>query len=161
MALNRKLLGIYLNDHLLGSTAGRQVAKRALRENRGNQFGAFLEQLLEEIREDRATLLDVMRALGARQDRLKQAAAVAGERLGRLKLNGSLTGYSPLSRLVELEALAIGIHAKRLLWMALERLDEPSLAEFDLAALQARARRQGDDLERLRLEAARLALQDA
>ena len=36
--------------------------------------------------------------------RAKDGAAWVAEKLGRLKTNGQLTGYSPLSRLVELEA---------------------------------------------------------
>ena len=41
------------------------------------------------------------------------------EKLGRLKPNGQILGYSPLSRLVELETLALGITGKRSLWEAL------------------------------------------
>jgi hypothetical protein len=37
-----------------------------------------------------------------------------------LKLNGQLRGYSPLSRLDELELLQIGVAGKRRLWRALE-----------------------------------------
>ena len=38
--------------------------------------------------------------------------AWTAEELERLKLNGQLAGYSPLSRLVELEGLAVGIEGK-------------------------------------------------
>ena len=33
--INRKLLGIYLNDHLAGSTAGMEVARRSAGSNKG------------------------------------------------------------------------------------------------------------------------------
>ena len=56
-----------------------------------------------------------MDRLGVAQGRLKPLAAVFGERLGRLKLNGRLWGYSPLSRLDELELLQIGVVGKRML----------------------------------------------
>ena len=157
MALNSKLLGIYLNDHWAGSTAGRELAKRAAGANRGNEFGALLDELLVEIEEDRATLSAVMSAVGVGEDRVKAVAARVAERAGRLKLNGSLTGYSPLSRLVELEGLALGLEGKLSLWKSLGDLDDPALSEFDFASLQARARSQLDRLEPLRLEAARLA----
>ena len=62
-------------------------------------------------RRGRRSLLATMEALGARVDRLKAAAAWGGEKLGRLKLNGQLRGYSPLSRVVELEGLALGVWA--------------------------------------------------
>lgn len=49
------------------------------------------------------------------------APAWAAEKLVRLKLNGRLRGYSPLSRLLELEMLHIGITGKLELWQALQR----------------------------------------
>ena len=161
MALDRKLLGIYLNDHWAGSTAGRELAKRAAGSNSDNELGGFLEGIRAEIEEDRDTLREVMRALDVGEDRVKTIAAWVAERAGRLKLNGSLTGYSPLSRLVELEGLALGIDGKRSLWRSLGELEDPALAEFDFAALEARAKAQRDGLEAQRLEAARIAFQQA
>lgn len=161
MASERKLLGIYLNDHWAGSTAGRELAKRAAGSNTDNEFGAFLTGLLAEIEEDRDTLREVMAALGLRQDRAKAFAARAAERAGRLKLNGSLTGYSPLSRLVEIEGLALGIEGKRSLWRTLGELGDPALAGFDFEALEARAAAQREGLEAQRLEAARIAFERA
>ena len=104
------MLAIYLNDHLAGSTVGVELARRAAANNRKSAYGRFLEQLAAEIREDRETLLDIMRSLGVGIDRVKVSAAWAAEKLGRLKLNGRLLGYSPLSRLVgllELEASSV------------------------------------------------------
>ena len=153
-----KLLSIYLNDHLAGATAGRELARRALGSNRGNRFGESLERIAAEIEEDRETLRALMRALGVREDPIKRTVALVGERVGRLKLNGSLRSYSPLSRLLELEALEAGVEAKRSLWRSLEQLADPRLAEFDFRALAGRAERQREDLEELRLEAAQVAL---
>lgn len=161
MTLNRKLLGSYLNDHLAGATVGRELTKRTLGSNRDNEFGAFLEGLLVEIEEDRDTLLAVMRAVDAGQDRVKAAGALVAERLGRLKLNGSIVSYSPLSRLVEFEGLSLGVEGKASLWRSLAELGDPALAEFDFWGLEARARAQREGLEALRLEAARLAFQDS
>ena len=160
MALNRKLLSIYLGDHWAGSTIGRELAKRAAGENRGNDFGATLERLLAEIEQDRRVLREVMSAVGVTEDRLKTLAARAGERAGRLKPNGRLRGYSPLSRLVELEGLTVGLAGKLSLWQTLAALDDPALSQFDFAALQARAKSQLDALERARLEAGRMALRE-
>ena len=152
-----KLLAIYLNDHLAGATGGLALARRALGANRGNRFGELLERLAEEIKDDRQTLRAVMRALDVREDPIKRVAALAGERVGRLKLNGSLRSYSPLSRLLELEALGVGVDAKRSLWRSLEQLDDPRLADFDFRALGERAERQREQLEEHRLEAGRIA----
>jgi hypothetical protein len=100
-----------------------------------------------------------MSAVGVGEDHLKSIAARVAERLGRLKLNGSIVSYSPLSRLVELEGLSIGVEGKRLLWKVLAERRDPALADFDFEALIARAESQRDRLEQLRLEAAELALE--
>lgn len=154
------MLGIYLDDHRAGSTLGIELAKRSLRNNRGTTFGTFLEQLLREILEDRRTLEQVLDAVGAPRSRLKAALAVAGERLGRLKLNGQFVGYSPLSRLVEFEALTVGVTGKLALWRALQCVDDERVRRFDLEALAHRAEAQLTGLEQHRLEAARLAFAD-
>ena len=57
-----------------------------------------------------------MDQLGVTPNPAKQAVAWAGEKAGRLKLNGELRGTSPLTPFVELEALSLGIEGKRLLW---------------------------------------------
>jgi hypothetical protein len=152
-----RYLAIYLNDHLAGSFLGGELARRALRENLGTPLGGFLEWLVAQIDEDRATLLRLMDGLGVERSRVKPALAVAAERLGRLKLNGHLTTYSPLSRVLELEWLAMGVMGKRAMWRAFREL--PSLAGlgFDFAELERRAEEQLGGLERQRLETARQA----
>jgi hypothetical protein len=154
------LLAIYLNDHLAGATAARELARRAAGRNQSTTYGPFLSELAEQIEEDRQALIDIMRALDAGVDRLKLSLGWGAEKLGRLKLNGRLLGYSPLSRLVELEGLSLGVRGKLALWRALEQLqpDEPRLAEVNLAALVRRAEQQLDQLESHRLSAAAEAL---
>ncbi len=149
------LLAIYLNDHLAGSTVGVELARRARGANEGTDLGRLLDRLGREIEEDRDTLGAVMDAVGARRDRLKKAAAWVGEKAGRLKLNGQLTGYSPLSKLVELEGLNLGIEGKSRLWAVLGELTDPRLASFDFEALAQRAERQRSELEPFRLDAGR------
>jgi hypothetical protein len=158
--MNKKLLGIYLNDHLAGSTMGLELAKRARGENRHSEYGEFLDTLAEEIDADRETLKGIMDDLGIRKDPAKVAAGWIGEKAGRLKLNGQLTGYSPLSRLVEIEALALGVTGKLALWKALRLLadGQPALDAAELERLIERAERQQRDLEEHRLAAARTAL---
>jgi hypothetical protein len=154
-----RLLGIYLNDHLAGATAGSALARRALANNRGTELGAVLARIASEIEEDRMELLRVMRLLEVEPGTVKRAVAVAAERLGRLKLNGRLTGYSPLSRVLEIEGLIMGIEGKRNLWLNLR--DGAQLAKrlegVDLDRLIERAERQQADLGAQRAEAGRLA----
>ena len=158
--MDRKLLAIYLNDHLAGASGGRELAARAAGSNQGTAYGDFLARLHGEIEDDRAELIDLMERLDIGEDRLKQAAAWAAEKAGRLKLNGSLTSYSPLSRLVELEGLAIGVSGKQSLWKALHEIadGEPALAETDFPRLIERAQHQLDGLEEHRKHVARDAL---
>ncbi len=154
------LLAIYLNDHLAGSTVGVELSKRAAGSNRGNPYGDFLEGLATEIAEDRQTLIETMRALDVGVDRLKVLGAWGAEKLGRLKPNGSLRNYSPLSRVVELEGLALGITGKLALWQSLAQLApaRPELADFDFGALAARAESQRQRVEPHRLRAVEEAL---
>jgi hypothetical protein len=155
-----RLLAIYLNDHLAGATMGIELTRRSLRANRGTDLGRFLEELLREIEEDRRTLVSIMEALGVPKSAVKPRLAVAAERVGRLKLNGQLTGYSPLSRVLELEGLTIGVAGKLSLWRNLR--DGAELAErlpaVDLDALIARAERQLSSIAEHRVAAARVAL---
>lgn len=158
--MDRKYLSIYLNDHLGGSTVGRELVHRAAKSNRGTEYGAFLEGLAREIDEDRETLLSVMRDLGVGIDRVKVAGGWVAEKAGRLKPNGHLLSYSPLSRVVELEGLLLGVRGKLGLWTALELLsaDEPRLAAVGLPALIARAEKQIQGLDEHRLRAVGEAL---
>jgi hypothetical protein len=157
VALNSRL-GIYLNDHMAAATGAVELVRRAAGSNRDTPYGEALAELQTEIEQDRETLGSIMGRLGVRTDPARQALAWTAEKLGRLKLNGQLTGYSPLSRLEELEILALGVTGKLQLWEALRRLPPDGIAETELAELTDRARSQRERLEALRLQAADEAL---
>jgi hypothetical protein len=154
------LLATYLNDHLAGATAGRELARRAAANNRKTELGFALEELAREIDHDRDALIELMRSLDVSRDRLKVLGGWTLEKVGRLKLNGRLLGYSPLSRLLELEGLTLGVRGKLGLWLALQALktDHTTLGLADLSGLAARAEEQLSRLEPLRLQAARETL---
>jgi ferritin-like metal-binding protein YciE len=158
--LSNDPLTIYLNDHLAGSTAGSDLATRAAAENEGNMFGAELAELATEIAQDRGELLRIMSAIDCPIDHVKLAVGWTAEKLARLKPNGRVFGYSPLSRLLELEGLATGIRGKRALWRALAEVADlhPVLDVASLEALERRADRQLEVVHRLHLRAAPLAL---
>ena len=149
-----RMLATYLNDHLAGATAGVELARRARDQNEGTPLGRFLGGLAGDIEEDRESLKAVMARLDVGTDRLKVAAGWVGEKAGRLKPNNRLFGYSPLSRLIELEGLALGVEGKRSLWQVLRNLNDSRLSEFDFDALLERARAQRDALQERRLAAA-------
>jgi hypothetical protein len=110
---NQDLLGIYCNDHLAAATGGIELVSRMLGQHRGTAHEAKLQELLDELREERAALRSSMAALGVPVRQYKQVASWVGEKLARLKLNGHLLSRSPLSDLVEFEFIATAVLAKR------------------------------------------------
>ena len=157
--LDPKRLSIYLNDHLAGSTGGLELAKRTRGANEGTEYREPLERITKAIEQDRDALIRLMASLEVKRDHPKVAAGWLAEKFGRLKPNGQLTGYSPLSRLIELEGLAIGITGKQSLWDALlEVSDQDSrLDPEELRRLSARAEEQRNEVWKLRQRAAREA----
>jgi hypothetical protein len=142
-------LRIYLNDQLALGVAGRELARRSARSNAGTETGAALEEVARQVTADVLTLEGIMQQLGAPRSRVKPLLAILGERAGRLKLNGSLREYSPLSRFFELDFLLVGLDAKRQLWVTLRDLAAlpARLPGIDFDDLIARAGAQRDLLE--------------
>ena len=153
-------LAIYLNDHLGGATAGAELARRTAASNRSNDYGPVLAELAKEFEEDRKALVDVMQRLSVDRDGLKVLLSWTAEKAGRLKLNGELFRYSPLSRLEEIEALSLGVEGRLALWQALEltQAGDARLRGVDFEELIKRARSQRRRLERQRRRAAQEAL---
>lgn len=151
-----KLLRIYLNDHLAGSTLGIELARRLAATYRDSPAGDDLARLATEVGDDRQELLKIMRAVGASVQRLKVWAAWTAEKAGRLKLNGHVLDRSPLSGLLELEMLRLGVEGKAAGWRTLraqaDHDDRLDVARLD--ALLARARTQAETLEKLRTRTA-------
>jgi hypothetical protein len=146
------LFGIYLNDHLAGATGVVELARRAARANQGSDIGDVLARLEAEVVEARAALRHMMAALSIPLRHYKVYAAWVAEKAGRLKLNGQVRGRSPLSIVVELEALRLGIEANAAGWRTLREVAEHDgrLDAAQLDGLLARAHHQADILEELR-----------
>jgi hypothetical protein len=151
-----ELLGIYLNDHLAGATAGTELARRVAGGDQETADEQDLRRLADEIGSDRRTLLRIMATLQVPVRRYKVGTAWIGEKAARLKLNGRLLNRSPLSDLEELEMLRLGVEGKAAGWRTLRELAE-SDQRLDAARLDeliSRARDQADLLEDLRVRAA-------
>lgn len=158
--LSTDLMTIYLNDHLAGATTGHELAHRTLGGNRGTEFEPVLRELAEAIGEDKAELEQLMERLDIDSDPLKRSAGWLAEKVGRLKFNGSLVSYSPLSRLIELEGLTAGVTAKLSLWRTLRQVASHD-ARLDVESLERLIGRAEDQLDRLagiHVRAAELAL---
>ena len=152
-----KLLAIYLNDHLAGATVGVELVRRVRGAAEGQEAEA-VGRLCAEIEADRETLKRVMEGLGVDRERLKPAAAWLAEKLGRLKPNGQLRGSSPLSRVVEMEGLYLGVTGKMQLWKTLERTVGDRLSGIDFEQLAGRAADQREAIDELHRRASREAL---
>lgn len=152
-----RLLRIYMNDQLALGTLWREVAQRAQRNNDGTDIGDALARVAEGIAQDVETFATIMRRLGLPANPVKTTSAIAAERVGRLKPNGRLRGYSPLSRFAELDFLAMGIDGKKLLWSNLRDLAGVGsrLPDVDFDHLIARAETQRAELEPFRARAGR------
>ena len=147
-------MSVYLNDHLAGSAAGVQLAKRCREAHGDSDLGKYLEDLVGEIEADRRVLERVMTRVGARSNLVKQAGALGAEVLARLKqLTPDLGAGSTAARLEEMELLSLGIEGKRLLWALLNELSrsDERLAEFDFAVLGEGAQAQREGLEPFRI----------
>jgi hypothetical protein len=158
------LLGIYLNDHLASSLAGLELARRmAGAAEPGSEAESVLARLVTELTQDRVALLEMMAALGIRVRGYKMFAAWAGEKAGRMKLNGHLSTRSPLSGLEEAEILRVGIEGKAAGWRTLRALavrdDRLDVARLD--GLLARAESQSEAVETLRVRVAERVLAEA
>ena len=87
-----RVLGIYLNDHLAGATAGTELAHRVARTHQAQGPDGQLKGLAVEIAQDRAALIGMMKALDLPVRAYKVCAAWVGEKAGRLD---SMAGCSP------------------------------------------------------------------
>jgi hypothetical protein len=151
-----ELLGVYLNDHLAGSAAGLELAAKLRDNNQGTELGEAMAALHRDIEQDRATLEELMGRLEVERHPVKQAAGWLFEKLSRARLNPALTGSADLTRLLETEALSLGIEGKLAMWLALKEAaaGDQRLAGTDFDRLIERARGQRRTLEPHRLAAA-------
>ena len=152
------LLTVYLQDHHAGSVGGIELAKRCAKSNTQEPLGGFLRAFIEGLQVSQDMLEEVMAHHGIVPSPVKSPLALVAERVGRAKLNGQLVGYSPLSRLVELEALTAGVETQHNLWRTLKALPAGSLPpSVDADERIARTQKQREELEEHRADAARVA----
>jgi len=148
-------LGTYLNGHLAGANAGVATAERLAGRIRTEPTAGTLAQLVADITSDREQLRTIIERLGVSGHPVKEAVGRAAGEASRLVVAEVMTGSEHLTVLLEAETLAMGIHGKLALWEALLAVvpAHPRLAEFDLAALVARAHAQRGRVEEIRLAA--------
>ena len=123
--MHRRSLAIYLRNHDAGAQAGKELFRRAERNQRDRPYAAELTALRAEVEEDARALRSVLRAEGVQPDLAQSLLLQLGERVGRLKPNGSLLRRSPLSDLIEIEAMFDAVRAKAAGWQALSTVPAP------------------------------------
>lgn len=146
-----QLLTTYLQDHHAGSVGGLQAFDRVAEHHPDATVREVVADLAEQVREDQAALEEILDQVGGSTSALKDAVTWSGEKLARLKPNERLLERSPLSDVVELETLILGVHGKALLWQALVALGDARLDRSRLDGLLERARNQEATLAELRL----------
>jgi UDP-glucose 4-epimerase len=138
--IDRQLLKIYLSDHVAGAAGALARAERMAHAYRSTPLGGPIAEFAAELAEERTLLLDIADRLDLPVSRWKSAAAVAAERVGRLKPNGRATSTT-LVGIVELELLRAGVNGKRGIWDSLAawsaalELDRATFVELDRHAL--------------------------
>ena len=143
-------LAIYLRDHHAAARAGIAIAKRAAASSVTGS--SPLSEVAAKIEEDFRSLEDIMQRLAIEPSRAKDAVATIGEKLGRLKLNGGIVRRRPLSDVLELETLVVGITGKQALWESMRFA--PSVPSAELDSLNERAEQQKSIVEESRRSAA-------
>ena len=147
-------LAIYLHDHLAG--CGGPFGGNGDKHPR-EPLGDFAPKMLTEVEADRAVLRSLADRIGAGSSRLKELSAWLSEKISRFKLDRAPHG---LGTFEALEFLALGVLGKLKLWKALGTVSsvDTRLQGVDFDHLAARAETQHAEVEKRRLEAAKMAM---
>lgn len=149
-SIDKKLLGLYLSDHLTGSTAGLGRLERMAKDFTDTPFHSELAGLAADVGRERELLRRLIHDLGIRQRPHRQAAAWLAERAGRLKLNGRVLSRSPMTLVLESELMRAAILGKIGGWQTLEELaPQLGLDKATFTRLITEGREQIDTLGRV------------
>lgn len=139
-------LNVYLQQHWAAAAGGLDLARRVTRTHAGTDVEADLEAVSRDIAEDREALRALMASLDLERGTVGPVVARLAERVGRFKPNGHLLTRSPVSDVLELEALRGAVSAKRAGWDALLLLDLDPVPDAEVERLRDRADQQLDRL---------------
>ena len=143
----------YLEDHLVGSEPGLTIARRLRRAHLGDDVGAAMLRLEVQIEDEQRVLRTAIVRLGGTVSGPGLIGQVFGLAAGLATTARRVVLPEPVPSLLEdLEALAVGVWGKRLLWGALARraMEDPRLADIEIEELVAQAEAQELEILRLR-----------
>jgi hypothetical protein len=148
--MDEKSFAGYLNDHLGGSEAALKVTERLVEQHGEDEIGAYMRTLRAEIEEGQAAIRTALDLLGEGESVLTRSIGAVGGMLTGLR-DAAPIGSTP-TLLEDLEALAIGVWGKRLLWGTLARVaaHDPRFAILDADRLAGQAEAEERELLRLR-----------
>ena len=140
----------YLNDHLGGSEAALKITERLVEQHGEDEIGTYMRILRAEIEEGRAAIRTALELLDEGESLLTRSVGVVGGMLMWLR-DAAPIGNAP-TLLEDLEALAIGVWGKRLLWGTVARatLYDPRFSVLDADRLADQAEAEERELLRLR-----------
>ena len=147
-----EMLHTYMQDHYAGAAAGIDLFRRVAEDHEDPEISRIVARIGDETVEDLKILEELMTLAGTSPSLLKDLPAKAAEKFGQLKPNRRVAERSPLSDLVELEALTLAVTGKTLGFKALLDIDDPRLPQPTLEKLVERAEQHGRELEKLRLK---------
>jgi hypothetical protein len=148
--MDEKSFAGYLNDHLGGSEAAMKITERLVEQHGEDEIGAYMRTLRAEIEEGQDAIRTALDLLGEGQSVLTRSVGAVGGMLMWLR-DAAPMGSSP-TLLEDLEALAIGVWGKRLLWGTVARAItyDPRLTVLDAERLADQAEAEERELLRLR-----------
>jgi hypothetical protein len=152
-------LATYLNDHLAGSVVAIGLMESLESTYDGTEIEAIVKSVRTEVEKDRAVLEGLIGRIDATSTPRKAAGWLA-ERVAQLKFGVDDHKDGTLRLLESTEIISLGIEGKRSLWRSLAIAADlsPALAGINYTELIARAESQREQIETVRLGAARAAL---
>lgn len=144
------LLAAYFDEHLAGAAVAIEIAERLADDD---EIQTSIVGLLDELDTDRAVLEEIRSRLPVGENVVKRTLGLVGGILAQLRERSPLG--SPPPKKEDLEALAVGIWGKRLLWGTVARvaLHDERFGDLDVGSLARRAEEQEKTLLRLRADA--------
>lgn len=157
---DHRLLAIYLNDHYALLRGALTRAERLTAADGHLPGGAVLREVAELLSDDAGALRSLITGLDLEVRGYKAVLTGVAERLGRFKPNGHLLTRSPLSRVVELDAMRTALQDDAAVWRVLRALAETDsrVQATDTDTRVGRAVQHAEVVEQLRIDAAVRAL---
>lgn len=137
IAVEPRILGVYLNDHLAGSMGGSERFQRLADVLGRTPVGPLVADVAAQVTQEREELSDLVERCGlTHRNPVKQVLVLVGERVARLKAVRSRLRRSAMDTLLEVELLRSALVGKLGVWETL--VDAAAVVDLDPAHCAAR-----------------------